>query len=355
MQSTKVCFLVESFSGGVFNLIKDAIKTLQDEYGLEFTFCIIYSVRADTPDLFEQHFDGVEFIHVQMGSSAFKKSDLGVILKLRHLFLKQDVIHMHSSRAGFLGRLALATLRIRPRSYYSPHGFAFLRMDFSSAKRWLIWCVEYVLSKISGTGLIASGQTEYNLALKISKHTFLVTNGIHVPDHFSNTRVPIGKPLSPDFFRVVGSGRNCMQKDPDFFVCVAKQFKDKFIDFTWIGDLNNADYATGWISRDEVFNHLNSGDIYLATSLWEGLPLNGLEAMHLKLPLLVRRTSSFVDLVDHGVNGYIFDTVSDAVSHIKYLSDNPSLVVSMGESSKKIVLSKFGIENYLNLATLYRV
>jgi glycosyltransferase involved in cell wall biosynthesis len=352
---TKVCFLVESFSGGVFNLIKDSIKTLQDEYGLEFTFRIIYSIRADTPDFFEQHFKGVEFIHVQMGSAAFKKSDLSVILKLRHLFLKQDVIHMHSSRAGFLGRLALATLRVRPRSYYSPHGFAFLNMEFSSAKRCLIWCIEYVLSKISGTGLIASGPTEYKLALKISKHSFLVINGIHVPDHFSNTRVPIGKPLSPSFFRVVGSGRNCMQKDPDFFVSIAKQCKDKRINFKWIGDINNADYATGWISRDEVFNNLNSGDIYLATSLWEGLPLNGLEAMHLKLPLLVRRTSSFVDLVEHGVNGYIFDTPPEAVSHIKFLSDNPDHVVSMGESSRKIVLSRFGIENYLKLAALYRV
>ena len=38
MHSTKVCFVVESFSGGVFNLIKDSIKTLQDEYRSEFTY-----------------------------------------------------------------------------------------------------------------------------------------------------------------------------------------------------------------------------------------------------------------------------------------------------------------------------
>ena len=42
-----------------------------------------------------------------------------------------------------------------------------------------------------------------------------------------------------------------------------------------------------------------------------------------------KKDIKFVDLVEHGVNGYIFDTLPEAVSHIKFLSDNPDLVVSM--------------------------
>jgi glycosyltransferase involved in cell wall biosynthesis len=354
MSTTKVCYVVESFSGGVFNLIKDSVKALQDEYGQEFTFTIIYSIRDDIPDAFEQYFKNVTFIHLQMGSRAIERSDIQVIFKLRQLLLQQKVIHLHSSRAGFLGRLAIATLWTKPKSYYSPHSFAFLNLEFSLLKRKLIWLVEYILANLTKTSFVASGPTEYELAFHLSRQTLLVTNGIDQPEHCHNINLEKNKKAQKKFFRVAGCGRNCLQKDPDFFISIAREFKDESIEFKWIGDIDNPKYATGWVPRDDVFTLLDHSDIYLATSLWEGLPINGLEAMHLKKPLIVRRTSSFIDLVEHGKNGYIFDSVPEAVSYIKALKSDPELLITMGESSKNIALDKFSIKNYLKLASLYR-
>lgn len=349
---TKVCYVVESSAGGVLIVIQDSIKKLLSAFESDFEFTIIYSIRADTPTDFEQLFSGVNFIRLQMGSKAFDKSDFSTVIKLRSLLSECDVVHFHSSRAGFLGRIALATMFKKPVAFYSPHAFAFLNLEFSKFKRNTIWFIEFVLAKLSGCAYIACGSSEYKLALKIYKKTFLITNGIPLIDHDSQEGIKTEKNCK---FNVVGSGRNCTQKNPSLFIDIAKNSSSKDFLFTWIGDLDReySKYATGWVSRHEVFNHLFTCQIFLATSLWEGLPVNGIEAMMLGKPLLVYDCSSYVDLVEHGINGYIFSTDDEAVSYLIKLKKDSSLRNQMSKKSREIALRKFTDNNYLKLRDLY--
>ena len=348
-QTIHICHLVEASGGGVLSVIKDSIQALQYHFPNKYQFTIIYSTRKDTPTNIENQFNNVNFIKIQMGSNALETTDFKVIFKLRNSIKEFDIVHMHSSRAGFLGRIALITIfKKRPRSFYSPHCFGFLNLSFSKNKRKLIWFVEYILSKTPNSTIIACGPTELELAKKITPRSALVTNG-----YFSKTAPYLKNATSNNNELIVaGSGRNSLQKDPEFFKQIAAKNKNEKIRLKWIG---NIDYenATGWLTREEAFKALENCDVFLATSLWEGLPVNGIEAMSLGKPILARNTSSYTDLVEHGLNGFIYETIEDALKILETLFSNRSYLNTLSNNARDIAMLKFSISNYLELDKIY--
>ncbi|MCB2295198.1 glycosyltransferase [Clostridium algoriphilum] len=65
-------------------------------------------------------------------------------------------------------------------------------------------------------------------------------------------------------------------------------------DFVWVGDGELKDklkadniQVTGWSDRKEVIRELMDIDIFILTSLWEGLSISLLEAMYLGKAVIV--------------------------------------------------------------------
>ena len=53
--------------------------------------------------------------------------DIAAVRRIRRLAQASDLVHLHSSKAGAAGRLALASLgRSRPPSVFTPHGWSWL-------------------------------------------------------------------------------------------------------------------------------------------------------------------------------------------------------------------------------------
>jgi hypothetical protein len=102
-----------------------------------------------------------------------------------------------------------------------------------------------------------------------------------------------------------------------------------------------------------VHEQLGRLDVYLSTSLWEGLSLGALHAMAAGMPLVMRRCCGNVDLVRHGENGYLFDDVEEAEAHIGVLARDPALRLQMGSRSREIVAEAFNarrmVETYRSL------
>ena len=48
---------------------------------------------------------------------------------------EKNVIHLHSSKAGFLGRIAAKIIGFNGNLIYTPHGISFLRKDISNNKK----------------------------------------------------------------------------------------------------------------------------------------------------------------------------------------------------------------------------
>jgi glycosyltransferase involved in cell wall biosynthesis len=130
---------------------------------------------------------------------------------------------------------------------------------------------------------------------------------------------------------------------------IAQSFAtDSSVRFLWIGDgelrqqLSAPNIGiTGWLPRDEVMQQLQNLDVYLSTSLWEGMPLSVLLAMCAGKPLVLYDCVGNRDLVEKGRGGFIFTKKEEAVTCIETLKSDTQLVREMGEFSHKRLLDNF--------------
>ena len=122
-------------------------------------------------------------------------------------------------------------------------------------------------------------------------------------------------------FTVFTLGRICFQKNPSLFNSIAEKLPN--IRFVWIGDgelrseLKSENIEiTGWVERDVALRKSINGDVFILTSLWEGLPISLLEAMYMKKPCVVSNVIGNNDVIHNDDNGFVCDTVDDFVSAI---------------------------------------
>ena len=97
---------------------------------------------------------------------------------------------------------------------------------------------------------------------------------------------------------------------------IAKNFPN--IQFTWIGDgelrseLTSKNITiTGWLERKDVLKELNNNDIFILTSLWEGLPISLLEAMYMKKICIVSDVIGTRDVIDNNYSGFICNSAEE--------------------------------------------
>lgn len=101
--------------------------------------------------------------------------------------------------------------------------------------------------------------------------------------------------------------------------------------------------------KNIVIEYLFASDIYLSTSLWEGLPYSLIEAASCGLPIIASDVTGNNEIVNDGENGYLFplNKAGAAVEKILLLKDAPKLRNNMAEKSLKIVLSKFQLSKMI--------
>ena len=304
----KVLHIVEAFGGGIFSFLVDLINSTSDE----FEIVIAYGKREQTPIDFKNYFNSnVKFIEVKNFTRNINiTKDIKAFFEIKNIIkdINPDVIHLHSSKAGVLGRFATNG---KAKVLYNPHGFSFLMKDSSKFKRMLYWLIEKV-SSLKNAVIIGCSYGEYKEALKLSKKSIVINNGINI----ESLKQEIGylKKHRLDFnnLKICTSGRIGFQKNPKLFNKIANDFPN--LQFMWIGDgelrkeLTSSNIiVTGWKTRKEVLELVNENDIFILTSLWEGLPISLLEAMFLEEVCLVTDVIGNRDVIKNNNNGYIIN------------------------------------------------
>jgi glycosyltransferase involved in cell wall biosynthesis len=91
-------------------------------------------------------------------------------------------------------------------------------------------------------------------------------------------------------------------------------------------------------------------DIYINTSVHEGIPMSVLEAMSHKLPVIVPKVGGFVEIVEDGVHGYLVGNRNPSMFAdrcIELLSDQKKRQ-QMAEAARQRVMDKFSRETMAN-------
>ncbi len=131
--------------------------------------------------------------------------------------------------------------------------------------------------------------------------------------------------------------------------------------FIWIGDgeLNSKLNApnikiTGWfMDTKSVLVELNKIDIYLQTSLWEGLPIAVLEAMALEKPVIATNVIGNKDAVLNNETGFLFDSIEELDDYFLFLSEEKNRII-FGEKALQRCYSLFDKnKNFSSLSNIY--
>jgi glycosyltransferase involved in cell wall biosynthesis len=352
-----IVHVTECLAGGVLTFLVNLTGQLKEQNHI-----IIYGKRDNTPENVAELFGpNVQLIYWKTAQREIRPGcDLKALFELLH-DLKNipqiDILQLHSSKAGVLGRVAARLLGLQKRTFYLPHGVAFARKDVSANKREVYILAEKIANWFAGT-VIACSQSEKELMEQQGiSNIVVINNGIPVPDHEPEYKHPV-KPL------VFGTtGRITYQKNPELFNAIARKFRgNPNVKFLWIGDgelrnvIETADnvQVTGWVNGNQVGEYLKKIDVYLSTALWEGLPLSVLEAMALGKPLLLHQCVGNVDLVEENVDGYGFVDCKSAIDKINlYLTMQPDQYQKQAKNSFAKLKNEFSLEqmksSYLKL------
>lgn len=356
----KLLFIVEAMGGGVFTYIVDLSNELVNTYDMY----IAYAIRKQTPTDYKEYFDNrihlIEVKNFQRSINPIK--DIKAFIEIRKIAarVKPDIIHLHSSKAGVLGRWAFNGKKIP--LFYTPHGYSFLMKNQSALKRMLYKMVENVCGKRSCM-IISCSEGEHQESLKFTQDAVYINNGINISDlqmMIDSTELTEKHP-----FTVYTLGRICYQKNPGLFNKVALAFPD--VRFVWIGDGELREELsapnieiTGWIERKAALQYSMDGDVFLLTSLWEGLPMSLLESMYLKKLCIVNDGIGNRDVIHSGDNGYVCCELDDLVTAIQQAQsiDTSGLVenaytdvlniyntVVMAEKYSGVYMSKLASQN----------
>lgn len=357
MKIIKVLHISETFAAGVYTYLKDLCNHCESIEDIE-NYIIYSGNRLDTnKNKFKQDYSpNTKLIEVSMEREISPFKDFKAIFHLVKEITKiqPDIIHLHSSKAGVLGRIA-SIFFPKIKVYYTPHGYSFVREDISSSKKKFYWNIEKYMTKIFGGTTIACGDTEFTYAKGIG-NAKLIRNGIRYNEisKYQSSEPRNGK-------IIIGTlGRITPARNPELFNRIATN--NPHLEFLWIGDgelkkqlqSDNIE-VTGWMDHKLGLKKLSLVDIYIQTSLWEGLPLAVIEAMALKKPILATNIIGNKDAVSHNNSGFLFDTIEEADNYINKLSSEEELRQKFGENGYDRCKQFFDMtKNFNKLIEIYK-
>jgi len=263
---------------------------------------------------------------------------------------KPDIIHSHGYKVNILSYL----MPKMPGRKYNPRYQFISRLNL------------FLLSRYFHRVVGVSGEIKKAF---VKQYRFredkvgVIHNGIEIPDS------PVTRDNN-EYFVIGSSGRLFPVKNYAFMIEIARVMRKKTnrIRFALAGDGPEMIKLKALVSRyhlDDVFTfrgHLQNIslfyqglDLYLNTSINEGIPMSVLEAMAHKLPVVAPRVGGFPEIVDDGVQGYLLEERNPEAFAEKclFLSDNEPLRQEMSEAARKKVEQRFSMEqmaqNYFNL------
>ncbi len=356
-----VLHIVEPFASGVAVFVRSLTEAMPDDIHI-----IVHGERkwVMTAEEVKKNFPrkNVRFIRwrsAQRKIHPFKDiSALSELYKiLRRLKRKNlvDAVHLHSSKSGLLGRIACRMAGI-DNVIYTPNGASFLSTTNRVAK-YFYNQIEKIGNRFGGR-VVCCSPSELKKFSELGIDAGYVNNGIAL----NNEDATVLKEMNQKKFRIVTSGRIEKQKNPGRFNEIASYFEDMDqIQFIWIGDGEDKKFftaknilVTGWVDNSEVHQHIAEGDLYLSTSLYEGMSFAVLEALNLKKPVLLSNCTGNIDIVKNGINGSLFNTAMEANVKILQYYNNPDMLEVMGKFSGEICKKEFDVkENFKTYRELY--
>ena len=303
-------------------------------------------------------------------------NDIRAFLYLYKLIKKENftIIHTHSSKAGFLGRVA-AMLNKTPIVIHTIHGFAFHDYMISFKKNIFIYLEKLSAKWTHGLVTVSNLNKKKVVDLGIAPIEKLknIYSGIDLTLFINEKNDQFRKELNLDSNHLLlGSvGRLSNQKDPitmiEAFCIVIKRFPSAHL--TLVGDgelrdkilikidqlqLNGRVHLTG--NKNDPWKIYHSLDLFIMSSIYEGLGRSITEALSCGVPVVCTRVEGVPEIVRDNETGILVppkDPGALATGIIKSLNDMDN-ARKMAEEGRKFINENFDVKKMVDdIDTLY--
>jgi glycosyltransferase involved in cell wall biosynthesis len=305
--------------------------------------------------------------------------DLLAFLQLVSFFTaeKPDIVHTHSSKAGILGRLAAAAAGV-PCVVHTYHGFGFNDYQAPWAKSLYVWAERVACAFSDALIFVSKSNQDYARRNDLGgpQPYRLIRSGVKLSDFPApcedkpRKKASLGLGMHKPLVTSVGNLKP--QKNPGDFIAMAQKVSAEAPDssFLFVGDgpmrqrleyqviasgLGNRLALPGW--RRDTAELLAVSDVFVMTSLWEGLPRSLLEAMKSGLPCVCYAVDGVADVLEDGVNGFVVPVgnVSLLSQRVLELLKDEGLRRRLGERAAESIGLEFEIDHMVRQQeTLYQ-
>ena len=279
---------------------------------------------------------------------------------------KIDIVHTHSSKGGIVGRWAaiLAGVRI---IFHTVHGWSFNDFQPFLTRKIFMGLERFNAGFTSKIIVVSDYDKKKGLAHRIGREEqyCLLRYGIDktpfkIKDPSIRAELGIG-----DGDLVVGTIA-CFkpQKALEDFLKLATLIHPEFpqTKFLVAGDgalrskiegaiarygLGAHVILTGW--RRDIPRILSAMDIFVLTSLWEGLPISAIEAMAAAVPVVLTHTGGVAEIVEEGKTGALApcQDMTSMLQKVVPLLKDEALRKWVGQNARESVSNRFNIENMI--------
>ena len=277
---------------------------------------------------------------------------------------KPHIIHTHTAKAGFLGRLASLVSLQKSIRVHTFHGHLLIGY-FGSFKRFLVVLAEKSFATFTHQ-LLAVGdkvrQDLLNVGVGKKEKFLLMPPGLEIDNLPSKIESQMSFGLSSDQLQCAFIGRVTQIKRPDRFLDVVSEIKRRSVklDFFIAGDgelLENCKKrisvqnlpvkVLGWQSNIERV--LSSADMVLLTSDNEGTPLSLIQAGMAGLPVVTTSVGSVSEVVLNHVTGLMTELdVQEIVDALEKLVNSKALRSQLGGAAREFTLANFGVQRLVH-------
>ena len=342
--------------GGLGGYIRNTVTYISDE----FEFVIVHGETDNSKPVMKNGKEVKEYT-ISLYRKLNPLKDLKGLIQVIRIIQKEkpDIIHCHSAKGGFIGRMA--GFLTRTKTFYTPHAFSFLSTQNKIKKR--IYLFLERMARLDSF-LLACSESEKELGMEQvhykEKRAYVWSNS--VPD--AQTVPPSGlKETSPYICYI---GRPSYQKNPFFLVNVIREVHKAYPDIRFyilgVGyyspdlermkriitqyQLENTIELFPWLNHNETMGYVKNALFYLTTSRYEGLPLAVIEAMSLGKCIVASDVLGNKDCVKNGYNGYLLPLQENLFAKkIIELIEHPDLTETFGKNSRLLFEKDFLIQN----------
>jgi len=338
-----VLHILEALDGGTCRHVRELLPQLAargHSVALATSFHRNPALAHDLAPAFAEC--GIALHELPMRRAVSPLADARSLTRLTRLIktLRPDIIHTHSAKAGFLGRLAGAAQRLPV--VHTPHAFPFL-IESGRCRKSLYRLLERLVQPTTAA-LIAVSQEEVRAARELGfppERIHHIPNGTNCP--------PALAPAPPPRQAIGFFGRLCRQKGADLLLrAIAEMDVEAYIHGSGEDDaalraqsqrlrIGHRIHFMGGCPQRDVVDTMRQYALIAIPSRWEGCPYVVLDAFAAGVPIVATRVGGIPDIVQDGTTGILVpaDDAPALTAALTTLLNNPPQRHALAAASQK--------------------